>query len=194
MIRETTTGSNLSRKATLLMAEVLQIANRVLPLSIAAKIQAIPNVFELAADYEGDKEHRIIGTMALSAIDSFNRNRLRLQPSAQKDTRPRANSVEDAVRRGQRQVEQVKIKMGMQMDDKVFQATLLDTQVMLTKDSSRWSFETLQDLIEGPLLNPKRMEEAIKVSRFIRRLMSFFHPFSYRFSDMPRTKVSLYDL
>jgi rapamycin-insensitive companion of mTOR len=60
---------------------------------------------------------------------------------------------------------------------------------MLTKDYTKWGFETLQELIEGPLLNPKRMEEAIKVSRFIRRLMSFFHPFSHRFSDMPRINV-----
>ncbi|RDB17886.1 Target of rapamycin complex 2 subunit ste20 [Hypsizygus marmoreus] len=187
MLEESTTGSNLSRKATLLMAEVLQMANRVLPLSIAAKMQAIPQVFSMATDY-GDGEHRIVGTTAMSAIDSFNRNRARLQPCAMKNNRPRANSVEDAVRRGQRQVEQAKLKLSMQMDDKQFQSWLLETQVMLTKDSTKWNFETLQELVEGPLLNPKRMEEAIKVSRFVRRLMSFFHPFSHRFSDMPRTK------
>jgi hypothetical protein len=39
MFQETTTGSNLSRKGTLLMAEVLHLANKVLPLSMAAKIQ-----------------------------------------------------------------------------------------------------------------------------------------------------------
>ena len=39
MLEEATTGSNLTRKATLLIAEVLQIANRVLPLSVAAKLQ-----------------------------------------------------------------------------------------------------------------------------------------------------------
>lgn len=39
MLEEATTGSNLTRKATLLMAEVLQMANRVLPLSVAAKLQ-----------------------------------------------------------------------------------------------------------------------------------------------------------
>jgi len=43
----------------------------------------------------------------------------------------RANSGEDAVRRGQRQVEQVKLKMSMQMDDKTFQTCLLETQVAL---------------------------------------------------------------
>ncbi|KAG6854116.1 hypothetical protein C0991_010280 [Blastosporella zonata] len=161
MLEESVTGSNLTRKATLLLAEVLQMANRVLPLSVAARIQTIPEVFEKAT-YYSDGEHRIVGTTALSAIDSFNRNRARLQPSTVKTIRPRANSVEDAVRRGQRQVEQVKLKMSMQMDDKTFQSCLLETQVMLTKDSSKWHFETLQEFIEGPLLNPKRMEEAIK--------------------------------
>ena len=38
-MEETTTGTNLSRKATLLMAEILSMANRVLPLSLAAKRQ-----------------------------------------------------------------------------------------------------------------------------------------------------------
>lgn len=38
----TQTGSNLYRKATLLIAEILHTANRVLPLSMAAKIQVSP--------------------------------------------------------------------------------------------------------------------------------------------------------
>lgn len=33
------------------------------------------------------------------------------------------------MRRGQKQVEQAKIKLAMQMDDKTFQTCLLDTQV-----------------------------------------------------------------
>jgi rapamycin-insensitive companion of mTOR len=62
---------------------------------------------------------------------------------------------------------------------------------MLTKDHNKWNFETLLDLVEGPLLNPKRMEEAIKLSsKFLRRLMNFFHPFNHRFSDLERNKVS----
>ncbi|KAF8272211.1 Rapamycin-insensitive companion of mTOR, N-term-domain-containing protein [Lactarius quietus] len=192
MFQETTTGSNLSRKGILLMAEVLQLANKVLPLSLAAKIQLVPDVFRLASDYK-QGEHRIIGTSALSSIDSFNRNRTRLETAvAAAGNRPRANSVEDAIRRGQRQVEQVRIKMGLQMDDKTFQAALLETQVTLTKDHTKWNFETLQELVEGPLLNPKRMEEAIKLSpRFLRRLMTFFHPFTHRFSDIERNKANM---
>lgn len=101
----------------------------------------------------------------------------------------RANSVEDAVRRGQRQVEQAKIKIAMQMDDRSFQAALLETQIQATKDHTKWNYESIQDLIEGPLLNPKRMEEAIKVSRIIRKLMQFYHPFNHRFADLAKSKV-----
>ncbi|KAJ8080510.1 hypothetical protein PM082_017343 [Marasmius tenuissimus] len=189
LIEESPTATNLSRKATLLIGEILQMSNRILPLSFAAKIQSLPQIFEMASDYQ-DGENRIVGTSVLSAIDSLNRNRTRLEPTSAKKYRLRSNSVDDAVRRGHRQVEQVKLKMGMQMDDRTFQNTLLETQVMFTKDHAKWSFETIQELIEGPLLNAKRMDEAIKGARFIRRLVSFFHPFSHRFSDMHKNTVN----
>jgi rapamycin-insensitive companion of mTOR len=86
------------------MAEVLHMANKVLPLSLAAKLQVrmqhltkasvligkqtIPRIFELASDYDHG-EHRTVGTLALSAIDSFNRNKARLEPSLANTTRPR---------------------------------------------------------------------------------------------------------
>ena len=162
----------------------------------------------MATNYQ-DGESRIIGSSALSAIDSLDRNRARLELSGPiKATRLRytvfhfggiqnlscsifsANSADDAVRRGLRQVEQVKLKMNMQMDDKVFHTSMIETQVMATKDHNIWNFETLQVLIEGPLLNTKRLDEAIRITRFIRRLMTFFHPFNHRFSDIKRVKVS----
>lgn len=76
------------------------------------------------------------------------------------------------------------------MDDKAFQACIIETQVILTKDHTKWNFDTLSEFVEGPLLNAKRMEEAIKVSKFMRRLMSFFYPFQHRFSDIKKLPVS----
>lgn len=69
------------------------------------------------------------------------------------------------------------------------QMTEMPLKVMLSTNHTKWNFDVLQELIEGPLLHPKRMEEAIKVGRFIRRLLAFFHPFSHRFSDMENNKV-----
>ena len=50
--------------------------------------QTMPHIFDLASDYASG-EHRMVGTLALSAIDSFNRNKARLEPPLAKPTRPR---------------------------------------------------------------------------------------------------------
>ena len=54
------------------------------------------------------------------------------------------------------------------------------------RDHTKWNFDALQEVIEGPLLNPKRLEEAIKLLKFVRGFLKFFHPFEHRFSDMKR--------
>ena len=96
------------------------------------------------------------------------------------------------MRRGQRQVEQVKMRIGMQIDDKSFHAMLLESQVLVTKDNVRWNYDVVFDLLEGPLLNPKRLDEAIRSTKFIKRLLSFYHPFNLRFSNTKKTKVCYY--
>ncbi|KAG9079106.1 hypothetical protein FS749_008827, partial [Ceratobasidium sp. UAMH 11750] len=187
ILEESGTSTELPRKATLLLGEIMQLANRVLPSTIAARIQALPRLFSLAANY-GQGEGKQFASSTLSSIESLNRNRARLNKVPESTSRKRANSVEDTMRRGQRQVERSKIKRGMEIDDKSFQAMLMDTQVMLHREAIKWNLDILTDLIEGPLLNPKRFEEAMKVSRFGRKLMSFFHPSSKVFSEMKNTK------
>lgn len=65
-----------------------------------------------------------------------------------------------------------------------------DSGVILNRDHTKWNYDLLVDLLEGALMNPKRLDEAIKATKFVRRLMSFFHPTSGRFSSINRTRVS----
>lgn len=78
----------------------------------------------------------------------------------------------------------------MQIDDAHFRNLLLETQVLSTKEHARWNVEILMELLEGPLLNPKRLDEAMRASKLMRRVLSFFHPFSYRYSEVRKNKVS----
>jgi len=93
----------------------------------------------------------------------------------------------------------------MQVDDKQFQQMIVDSgvsariavrivsdnQVLLGRDHTKWNFEGIIELVEGPLLNPKRLDEAIKATKFVRRLFSFFHPHNLRFSGLKRIRVGL---
>ncbi|KAJ9126932.1 hypothetical protein QFC24_001163 [Naganishia onofrii] len=144
----------------------------------------------MAAAYD-DPTERTAALTALASINSFHRARRKLEPQVKvTQGRKRADSVIDPLERGQRQVEKEKIRVSMQMDDRQFQGALVDSQVMYTKDPTKWNYDILIDVIEGPLLNPKRFEEAFMVSKFGRRLLSFFHPLSRQFSDMKATETN----
>jgi hypothetical protein len=53
---------------------------------------------------------------------------------------------------------------------------------------TKWRWDLIQNIIDGPLLNPKRLDEAIKATKFIHRLLGFYRPFKWRFSEIKNTK------
>jgi rapamycin-insensitive companion of mTOR len=48
------------------------------------------------------------------------------------------------------------------------------------------------ELLQGPLLNPRRLEESIK-SKFVKRLIGFYRPTSQRFSEIEKNPVIIFD-
>lgn len=63
----------LSRKATLLLGEILLLANRLLPLQFSAQLQAMPQLF-LAATTFNSPDDRNMALTALASIESLQRN------------------------------------------------------------------------------------------------------------------------
>ncbi|ORY81605.1 Rapamycin-insensitive companion of mTOR, middle domain-domain-containing protein [Protomyces lactucae-debilis] len=170
-----------SRKATLLIGEILQLANVLLPLSVSRDLQSLSRLFSTATSFSNDG--RLLATSALYQIESINRTRNKTSVAKI------VNSADaSSTKRGQRQVEQVKIKMGLQIDDTHFRNLLLDTQVLNTKNYTKWHWDTLTELVQGPLLNPKRLEESIRATKFMKRLLAFYRPFTHRFSAIKNTK------
>lgn len=182
---------NHGRKATLLIGQILHVSNRVLPTSYGVQVHSLPHLFALASKFQSG-ENRQAATSALSSIDGLNRRLTRLdpQPTARSTRKERSPSTKETMRRGQRQVEKAKIRLGMQIDDNTFRNLLIETQVLSTKDHTKWNFDTLVELLEGPLMNPRRLEEAMRGTKFLRRLLSFFHPFAYRFSSIKKIKAN----
>ncbi|WVO18166.1 hypothetical protein L204_105869 [Cryptococcus depauperatus] len=180
-------NTSLNRKATLLLGEVLQMANRMLPLQFAAQLQSLPRLFAEATDFTNPGD-RIAALSALSSIDSLNRNQTKAFKRAATDRANASAAQQDSLFRGQRQVQQVKLRLGLQIEDKQFQQMIVDSGLLLHRDHTKWNYEVIMDLVEGPLLNPKRLDEAIRATKFVRRLFSFFHPYNSRFSVVKRTR------
>lgn len=85
-------------------------------------------------------------------------------------------------------VEQGKDKLSPAMDETQFRNSILETNVLGTVNFLKWKWDLIHRIVEGPLTNPKRLDEAIKGSKFVKRLVGFYRPFKYRFAMVPNTK------
>lgn len=84
------------------------------------------------------------------------------------------------------------IRFGLSMDDSSFKRLVAMTHVLDTKLFRQWNWDALMELVQGPLRSPKRLEELTRGSKFLKRLLSFYRPFKYRFSNLTITREHLH--
>lgn len=72
--------------------------------------------------------------------------------------------------------------MGRKVDDFKFRKMVYDSKVLQTKDFSKWNWNLILELVEGPLHNVKQLDELARSTKFIRRLLVFYRPLRMRFS------------
>lgn len=81
--------------------------------------------------------------------------------------------------------------MGREVDDLKFRKMVYDSRVLQTKDFSKWNWNLIMELLEGPLRNVKQLDELVRSTKFIRRLLVFYRPLRLRFSAINKgTRLS----
>uniref|UniRef100_A0A060T596 ARAD1C10274p n=1 Tax=Blastobotrys adeninivorans TaxID=409370 RepID=A0A060T596_BLAAD len=189
-ILESSEEASNKRKTTLLLSEILSMMGNLLPSRLVEKLSALPKLFNTAMESYQTQENAL-ASGAIFQIDKISRNIQKTRQLSNEDgldNMSTNNNSSSKITSYDDRSSRVRVKMGVQIDDASFKQLLLDTQVLNTKTYSKWNWDALSELIHGPLLNPKRLEEAIKTTKFMKRLMSFYRPFKYRFSSIKRTK------
>lgn len=172
-VKENTDVGN-TRRSILLIGEMFDLASNLLPQRILNQLVSMPGLFE---ELTIESKNSLNASAAVFQIDRISKNI------------HKARYPKDAGgMKGASLSMQVKVKMGVQIDDASFRQLLADTHVLATKTFTTWNWDALTELIQGPLLSPKRLEECIKTTKFMKRLMSFYRPFKYRFSSIKKTR------
>ena len=175
----------LKRKGTLLLGEVLKLADHCLPALVSAKIQVLPRLLEDSV--QGVKEGPLASGVVYQ-IDSVNRTLQRSGLASKTQASITAIARQPDPIGSSRSPEPAKTKLSVDMDEIHFRSLLLESQVLTTANYLKWKWDLINDLIDGPLLNPKRLEESIKGGKFMKRLIGFYRPFKFKFSDARNTK------
>lgn len=175
-------GSNcyLVFYATILISEILKLTS-----SLTARpnkaAQSLPGLFHLATLFRNE-ELRHIAQTALSKIDNSNLLFLRYLRGG--------FTSESLDIQEHKQMERIKQRIGRQVDDDHFRKMLSDSQVLADKNFKRWNWEVIMELLQGPLQNGKRLDEAIKSTKLIKRLLHFYTPSSCQFAEIRYSKVN----
>jgi rapamycin-insensitive companion of mTOR len=173
----------LKRKTTLLLGEVLKMSNELLPQSWSAQLQVLPQLLRSAAEFQSEDRFVAIGT--IYQVDSVNRTLYRSGPTSLYTTKGTAAADSTT---STRQTDSSKMQAAMQVDEASFRSLMVDTQVLNTVTFQKWRWDLVLSIIDGPLLNAKRLDEAIKATKFVHRLLGFYRPFKYRFANIKNTK------
>lgn len=175
----------IKRKTTLLVGEILKLANRLLPSSWSTELQFLPELFLAAADFKDESRNE--AARLVYQIDSVSRTLYRSAPSTTPSSLIRltpSNSTDNLAHYG----EAPKGATSLALDEATFRQMMLDTNVIGSTNYLKWDWNTILKIIEGPLLNGKRLDEAIKASKFIKRITSFYRPFKFKFAEVRNTK------
>ncbi|KAF6520153.1 hypothetical protein HZS61_016570 [Fusarium oxysporum f. sp. conglutinans] len=157
----------LQRKTTLLISEVLKLSSRLLPPSWSAELHLLPELFSSAANI-GNNDHWVASGIVyqISSVSRHNSNDI--------------SAIDEAPKSHQSLV----------FDDATFRQLLIDSNVLNSSNYAKWNWETILKIIDGPLQSGKRLEEAIKASKFMKRIISFYRPFKYRFANVKNTRAT----
>ncbi|KAK6464411.1 Rapamycin-insensitive companion of mTOR, middle domain-containing protein [Scheffersomyces coipomensis] len=156
-IIEQNLDANNSSKAAILLTNIYAMANNLLPSELINKDLMLPKFSSLSSSFEFEKYTRI-----------------KFQPSTKYNQGLKSY------------IKSINLKSRYNIDDSEFKTLINNTKVLNIKEFEEWNWKILSNLMQGPLLNPKRFDEILeKNPKFLKRLISFYRPFKFRFCNIP---------
>ena len=130
-------------------------------------------------------ESHFVATSIIYQIDSVNRT---LYRTGQKSRLHMLDDEPTASARLRRTSDLERDVFTPDIEENIFKQIVNETQVLSTPKWNKWNWDLILKIIEGPLLNPKRLEDVIKNNKFIKRIIGFYRPFKFRFCDIRNSK------
>ncbi|KAJ3411340.1 hypothetical protein HDV05_002361 [Chytridiales sp. JEL 0842] len=176
-------NKEVSTKATILISEILEMCKDFLPESYFPRIQTLPSLFSFASDFS-DELKRHNATLAFYQIDTLLQQKHKLAVHRIEDS-----SVSRPEQQLSRQIESIKFMMGVTIDDGHLKTLINEAEkITVIKDYTKWNWDAITELLQGPLLVPKRLDEVLKNNKFVKRLLNFYRPLSHQYADIKKNK------
>ncbi|XP_070563534.1 rapamycin-insensitive companion of mTOR-like isoform X2 [Ptychodera flava] len=182
--------AHIAIRTTLLLGELLHMANTLLPHECGHHSHCLPTLMTLAASFDIPTIERVRASAAVSRLSRYHEMKKRGPVPC--------SLFLDQILKYSKAYETDSAKNDKMVKEKLFHATykdsddpisqaLKDTKVLTTKANFEWDWDLITAVLKWPGSSLRRLEDTVN-TRFIRRVTHFFKPSNNLYCSIDITK------
>ncbi|NXI44412.1 RICTR protein, partial [Galbula dea] len=178
----TSSDDHVSVRATILLGELLHMANTILPHSHSHHLHCLPTLMNMAASFDIMKEKRLRASAALNCLKRFHEMKKRgPKPYSLHLDHIIQKSISTHQKRDQYRVQ--KDIFILKDTEEALVMNLRDSQVLNHKENLDWNWNLIGTILKWPNVNLRNYKDE-QLHRFVRRLLYFYKPSSKLYANL----------
>nr|XP_033788434.1 rapamycin-insensitive companion of mTOR isoform X2 [Geotrypetes seraphini] len=173
----------VSVRATILLGELLHMANTILPHSHNHHLHCLPTLMNMAASFDILKDTRLRASAALNCLKRFHEMKKR-------GPKPYSlyldHIVGKAISTHQKRDQHLRVQKDifiLKDTEEALVMNLKDSQVLQHKENLDWNWSLIGTILKWPNINLKNCKDE-QLHRFVRRLLYFYKPSSKLYANL----------
>ncbi|XP_073418744.1 rapamycin-insensitive companion of mTOR isoform X3 [Dendrobates tinctorius] len=179
----TSSDDDVSVRATIILGELLHMANTILPHSHSHHLHCLPTLMNMAASFDISKDKRLRASAALNCLKRFHEMKKR-------GPKPFSLYLDHTVQKATASHQKRDQHMRVQKDifilkdsEDALVMNLRDSQVLNHKENLEWNWNLIGTILKWPNINMKNCKDE-QLHRFVRRLLFFYKPSSSLYANL----------
>ncbi|KAG5841481.1 hypothetical protein ANANG_G00199950 [Anguilla anguilla] len=179
----TSSDDHISVRATILLGELLHMANTILPHSHSHHLHCLPTLMNMAASFDIPQEKRMRASAAVNYLKRFHEKKKR-------GPKPYSLYLDHIVRksfaphyRRDQHVRAFKDIYVIKDTEEALMMNLRDSQILNHKQNLEWNWILIATILKWPNVNLRNNKDE-QIHKFVRRLLYFYKPSSKLFASL----------
>ncbi|CAI5650887.1 rapamycin-insensitive companion of mTOR isoform X2 [Oreochromis aureus] len=177
----TSSDDQLAVRATILLGELLHMANTILPHSHSHHLHCLPTLINMAASFDIPQEKRLRASAAVNNLKRFHEKKKKgLKPHSLYLDHIIRKSVSSHNRRDSRVHKDIYV---IKDTEEALMMNLRDSQILNHKQNLEWNWLLIATILKWPNVNLRNNKDE-QMHKFVRRLLYFYKPSSKLYAGL----------
>ncbi|XP_041757371.1 rapamycin-insensitive companion of mTOR isoform X1 [Coregonus clupeaformis] len=179
----TSSEDQISVRATILLGELLHMANTILPHSHSHHLHCLPTLINMAASFDIPKEKRLRASAAVNHLKRFHDKK-------KQGPKPHSLYLDHIVRKSvsahQRRETHTRVHRdiyAIKDTEEALMLNLRDSQILNHKQNLDWNWLLIATILKWPNVNLRNNKDE-QMHKFVRRLLYFYKPSSKLYAGL----------